>query len=151
MDFFSASSEEKSVLVVFVGVLIVMDICFGNVLIPFVHFRDSLSFMIFCLWIGVLGLGVFFGMAGCLHLLALVGLLLGLLRMMMLLMLGWKDCWVLTLKACVGSGFPLIIFLLILLLRMFLIHLMCGLEMYRTCLVLGAYSFVLPYVMQMLC
>ena len=112
MDFFSALSGEKSFLVVFVGVLKVMDICFGNVAIPpFFILVIVLSFVIFCLWIGVLGLGVFFGMVSCLHLLALVGLLLGLLRMMMLLMLGWRDCWVLTLKACVGSGFLLITFL----------------------------------------
>ena len=34
MDFFSALSEEKSFLVVFVGLLMVMGICFGSVLIP---------------------------------------------------------------------------------------------------------------------
>ena len=45
MDFFSALSEEKSFLVVSVGVLTVMDICFGSALItPFVHIRESPEF-----------------------------------------------------------------------------------------------------------
>ena len=74
--------------------------------LPFFILVIVLSFVIFCLWIRVLDLGVFFGMVSCLHLLALVGLLLGLLRMMMLLMLGWRDCWVLALKACVREWVP---------------------------------------------
>ena len=76
MDFFSALSVEKSFLVVFVGDLMVMGICFGSVLIlPLLMFVRVLSFMISCVLIGVLGLGVFFGMVGCLPLLVLVGLL----------------------------------------------------------------------------
>ena len=107
---------------------VVMDICFGSALIlPLFTFVRVLIFMIFCFVIGVLGLGVCFGMGGYLHLLALVGLLLGLLRLMMLLVLGWRDCWVLILRVFVESGFFLINFLIVLLLLMFLIILMCGL------------------------
>ena len=113
MDFFSALSVEKSFLVVSVGVLIVMGICFGNVLILLLFiFEKVLSFMTSCFWIGVPGLGVFSGMVGCLPLLVLVGLLLGLLRMMVLLTRAWWECWVPTLKVSVGNGFPLIVFLL---------------------------------------
>ena len=50
------------------------------------------NFVIFCFVTGVLGLGVFLGMGGCLHLLVLVGSLLGLPRMMMLLVPGWRGC-----------------------------------------------------------
>ena len=128
MDFFSALSEEKSFLVVSVGVLMAMDICFGNALIsPLFIFVRVLNFMISCFGIRVLGLGVFFGMGGYLHLLALVGLPLALLRFTMLLVLGWRDCQVVILKVFVESGFPLIIFLNVLPLLMFLITLMCGL------------------------
>ena len=59
---------------------------------------------------GVLGLGVFFGMFGYLLLLILVGLLLGPLRLMILLVLGWRGCQVLILKVFVGNVFRLIIF-----------------------------------------
>ena len=93
MDFFSALSEEKSFLVVSVGVLIAMDIRFGSALIPpLFMFVRVLNFMISCFEIRVLGPGVFFGIGVYLHLLALVGLPFGLLRLMMLLVLGWRDC-----------------------------------------------------------
>ena len=52
----------------------------------------ALSFMISCLEMTDLGLGVFFGMDGYLLWLVLVGLPLGLLRLMMLLVLGWRGC-----------------------------------------------------------
>ena len=89
-------------------------------ILPFFIFMRVLNFMICCFWIGVLGLGVFLGMVGCL-------LLLGVLRMMTLLMPGWRACGVLTLRVFVESGFLLIKFLIVLLLLMFLIILMCGL------------------------
>ena len=93
MDFFSALSEEKSFLVVSVEVLIAMDICFGSALIPplFIFMR-VLNFMVSGFELRVLGPGVFFGMGGYLNSLALVGLLLGLLRLMILLVQGWRGC-----------------------------------------------------------
>ena len=86
MDFFSALSEEKSFLAVSVGVLMFT-------------FVRVLSFVVFCFVIGALGPGVFF-----LHLLVLVRFLLGLLRIMMLLSLGWRGCSVLTLTTLVENG-----------------------------------------------
>ena len=50
-------------------------------------------------------------MAGCLHLPVLVGLLLGLIQLRILLMLGWRVLWVLTLMVFVGNGLFLIVFL----------------------------------------
>ena len=65
MDFFLALSKEKSFLVVFVGVLIMMDTYFGNALILLLFiFVRVLSFVILCLVIGVPGPDVFFGMVG---------------------------------------------------------------------------------------
>ena len=47
------------------GVLIMMDMCFGSALILLIFiFVKVSSFVIFCFVIGVLGLGVFFGMVG---------------------------------------------------------------------------------------
>ena len=93
MDFLSALSQEKSFLVVVVGDLMVMGICFGSVLISLLFtFVRVPNFVIFCFVTGVLGLGVFFGMGGCVPLLAPVEFLLGLPRMMMLLLLGWEGC-----------------------------------------------------------
>ena len=92
-DFFLALSKEKSFLVVFVGVLIMMDTCFGSVLFLLLFiFVRVLSSVIFCFVIGVSGLGVFFGMVGYLLLLVLVGLLLGLPLVKTLLVLGWRGC-----------------------------------------------------------
>ena len=55
-------------------VLMVMDTYFVSAFIsPFFIFVRVLSFMIFCFVTRVLGLGVFFGMVGCLLLLVLVG------------------------------------------------------------------------------
>ena len=80
--------------------------CFGTALILLLFtFVKVPSFVIFCFVIGALGFGVFFGMGGCLHLLVLVRFLLGLLRMMMLLLLGWRGCSVLTLRTLVENGF----------------------------------------------
>ena len=88
-DFFLALSKEKSFLVVFVGVLTVMVIYFGSAhtLLLFI-FVKVLSFVIFCFVIGVLGLGVSFGMVGYLLLLVLVELPLGPPLLKMLLVLG---------------------------------------------------------------
>ena len=73
MDVFLASSKEKSFLVVFVGVVTMMVIYFGSVLILLLFiFVRALSFVIFCFVVGVLGLGVSFGMVGYLVLMALV-------------------------------------------------------------------------------
>ena len=118
-----------------------MDISFGsdNILLLFTFVKVP-SFVIFCFVIGALGLGVFFGMGGCLHLLELVRFLLGLLRMMMLLLLGWRGCSVLTLRTIVENGFLPIISLTVLLLLMFLITLTYGLMVVlflMSCQVLG--------------
>ena len=122
MDFFSASSKEKSFLVVFVVVLIMMDICFGSAVILLLFiFVKALSFVIFCFVIRVLGLGVSFGMVGDLLFLVLVELPLGPPPLRILLVLGWKGCWVLILRESVGNGFLLIILLIVLSLQMFLI------------------------------
>ena len=73
-DFFLALSKEKSFLVVFVGVRIMMVTCFGSVLILLLFiFVRVLSFVMFCFVTRVPGQGVFFGMVGCLLLLVLVG------------------------------------------------------------------------------
>ena len=96
MDFFLALSKEKSFLVVFVGVLIMMGIYFGSALILLLFiFVRVLSFVIFCFVIGVLGLGVSFGMVGYLLLLVLVELPHGPPLLRTLLVLGWRGCWVL--------------------------------------------------------
>ena len=96
-------SEEKSFLVVFVGGPDGDGHLFlGVPSSPLCSIREKvLSFMISCFVIRVLGLGVFFGMGGYLHLLALVGLPLGLLRLMMLLVPGWRDCSFLMLRVFV--------------------------------------------------
>ena len=52
-----------------------------------------------------------YGMAGCLHLPVLVGLLLGLIQLRILLMLGWRIIWVLTPIVFVGNGLFLIVFM----------------------------------------
>ena len=84
-----------------------MGICFGNVLIPPLSiFEKVLSFTTSCSWIEVPGLGVFFGMVGCVLLLVLVGFLLGLLRITISLSLGWRECWVPALKVSVGEWVP---------------------------------------------
>ena len=112
----------------FVGVLTVMVIYFGSAhtLLLFIFVR-VLSFVIFCFVTGVLGLSVSFGMVGYLLLLVLVELPLGPSLLKMLLVLGWKGCWVLILKKIVGIGSLLIILLIMLSLLMFLIILMFGL------------------------
>ena len=96
-------SKEKSFLVVSVGGPDNDGHLFWECPHPsFVHIRESMSsFVIFCFVTRVPGLGVFFGMVGYLLLLVLVGLLLGLPRLMILLVLGWKGCWVLILRECV--------------------------------------------------
>ena len=89
MDFFSALSEEESFLVVVVGVVPSSSLCLFRESPEFhdLLLRDKSSWRRCLLW------------HGCyLHLLALVGLLLGLVRLMMLLVLGWRDCWVLVLS-----------------------------------------------------
>ena len=91
-DFFLALSKEKSFLVAFVWVLIMMGTCFGLSLSSFRPYPKVLSFVVFCLEIRVPGLGVFFGMVGCLLLLVLVRPPLESLLMMMLLVLGWRGC-----------------------------------------------------------
>ena len=107
MDFSLALSKEKWFHVVFVVVLLMMDVCSGSVLILLLFvFVRVLSFVIFCFVTRVLGLGVFFGMVGYLLLLVLVGLLLGLTRLMILLVLGWRGCWVLVLKEVCREWVP---------------------------------------------
>ena len=101
---------------------------FGSALIPLLFtFVKVPNFVILCFVTGVPGLGVFFGLGGCLHLLVLVRFLLRLPRMMMLLLLDWRGCFVLTLRTLVENGFLLIISLTVLLLPMFLTTLTCGL------------------------
>ena len=105
-----------------------MDICFPSALILLLFiFVKVLSFLIFCFVIGVLDLGVSFGMVGCLLLLVLVELPLGPPLLRTLLVLGWRGCWVLILKEIVENGSLLIILLMVLSLLMFLIILMFGL------------------------
>ena len=102
-----------------------MDIYFGSALILLLFiFVRVLSFVIFCFVIGVLGLGVFFGMVGYLLLLVLVVLPLGPPLLRTLLVLGWRGCWVLFLEEIVGNGSHLIILLIVLSLLIFLIILM---------------------------
>ena len=64
-DFFLALSKENRSLSLLWGVLIMMDICFGSVLILLSSISVRvLSFVVSCFVIRVLGLGVFFGMVG---------------------------------------------------------------------------------------
>ena len=62
------------------------------------------------MWTGGLGPGASFGMAGCLRLPALVGLLFGLIQLRVLLKLGLRVLWVLILMVFVESGLLLIVF-----------------------------------------
>ena len=59
MVFFLEKSKEKTFHVVFVGVLMGMVICFGNVLIPlWFLFGRALSFRMLSAWTRLIGLGV---------------------------------------------------------------------------------------------
>ena len=92
----------------------VMGICSRSVHISLLSiFVKALSFMISWDWIGVHGLGVFFGMVGCLRLPVPVELLLGQIRLVILLKLVWRELWALALTVFVGNVLLLIVFLLI--------------------------------------
>ena len=68
-DSFLARPRRKMFLVVFVARGMVMDIYFGSVLFPpFSMYASYLSLPSSCPWIVVGGLGVYFGMVGCLDL-----------------------------------------------------------------------------------
>ena len=79
------------------------------------------------MWLRVLGVDVFFGMAVYLLWLVLVVALLGLTLLVMLVYIDWSTLSVLTRRMSVGSGLSMIAFLLIWLLLVTLMTRMFGL------------------------